>query len=197
MKATDASLLTFIRKAPQFMIPIYQRSYSWTDEECKQLWEDLLRAGRSPHIPVHFLGSVVYVAHIPQSIAQVAIVENTETFFGYDPVPGVCLFFGSGNAVTGMASEIVFLKERRVVYWGDLDSFGIKILSRLRRAAYALGHDGCGHHDRHCERSLAHRARRRSLHRPDGPAARSRAGRTGSNSPRQSPSRAGAPAPRT
>lgn len=61
MKATDASLLTFIRKAPQFMIPIYQRSYSWTEEECKQLWEDLLRAGRSAHIPVHFLGSVVYV----------------------------------------------------------------------------------------------------------------------------------------
>ncbi|OOY02697.1 DUF262 and DUF1524 domain-containing protein [Thioclava sp. F28-4] len=61
MKATDANLLSFIAKAPQFVIPIYQRTYSWTETECRQLWEDVRRAGRSGHIPVHFLGSVVYV----------------------------------------------------------------------------------------------------------------------------------------
>lgn len=61
MKATDANLLAFISKAPQFVIPIYQRTYSWTEKECRQLWEDVYRAGRSEHIPVHFLGSVVYV----------------------------------------------------------------------------------------------------------------------------------------
>lgn len=73
------------------------------------------------------------IAQMPQSIMQVTIVENIETFFGYEPAPGVCLFFGSGNAIAGMAPEIACLKERRVVYWGDLDSFGLKILSRLRR----------------------------------------------------------------
>ncbi|MGO4907332.1 DUF262 domain-containing protein [Pseudorhodobacter sp. W20_MBD10_FR17] len=61
MKATDANLLAFINKSPQFVIPIYQRTYSWTERECRQLWEDVRRAGRSGHIPVHFLGSVVYV----------------------------------------------------------------------------------------------------------------------------------------
>ena len=61
MKATDANLLAFISKAPQFVIPIYQRTYSWTEKECRQLWEDVRRAGRRDHIPVHFLGSVVYV----------------------------------------------------------------------------------------------------------------------------------------
>lgn len=61
MKATDAYLLAFISKSPQFVIPIYQRTYSWTEKECRQLWDDLRRAGRSAHIPVHFLGSVVYV----------------------------------------------------------------------------------------------------------------------------------------
>jgi hypothetical protein len=24
------------------MIPIYQRTYSWTDKECRQLWSDIL-----------------------------------------------------------------------------------------------------------------------------------------------------------
>jgi Protein of unknown function DUF262 len=46
MKATEAKLLDFLKKSPQFEIPIYQRTYSWTEKECRQLWEDILRAGR-------------------------------------------------------------------------------------------------------------------------------------------------------
>jgi uncharacterized protein with ParB-like and HNH nuclease domain len=38
MKASEASLLQFLNKSPQFVIPIYQRTYSWTDLECQQLW---------------------------------------------------------------------------------------------------------------------------------------------------------------
>ncbi|WP_372922642.1 DUF262 domain-containing protein [Roseovarius sp.] len=53
--------MAFIKKAPQFVIPIYQRTYSWTEKECRQLWSDVRRAGQSEHIPVHFLGSVVYI----------------------------------------------------------------------------------------------------------------------------------------
>lgn len=61
MKATEANLLEFIRKSPRFVIPIYQRTYSWTERECRQLWDDILRAGRSASIKAHFVGSVVYI----------------------------------------------------------------------------------------------------------------------------------------
>jgi uncharacterized protein with ParB-like and HNH nuclease domain/predicted transport protein len=61
MKATHAHLLKFINSATQFVIPIYQRTYSWTEKECRQLWNDVRRAGNTDHIPVHFLGSVVYI----------------------------------------------------------------------------------------------------------------------------------------
>ncbi len=61
MKATEATLLHFLQKSPQFIIPIYQRTYSWTDKQCLQLWEDVLRAGSSDTITVHFIGSIVYV----------------------------------------------------------------------------------------------------------------------------------------
>lgn len=61
MKATEANLLKFIRKSPQFLIPIYQRNYSWTSEQCKQLWADLVRAGKDERISAHFIGSIVYV----------------------------------------------------------------------------------------------------------------------------------------
>ena len=61
MKATEANLLKFLRKSPQFVIPIYQRNYSWTETQCRQLWADLMRAGRDENINAHFIGSIVYV----------------------------------------------------------------------------------------------------------------------------------------
>lgn len=61
MKATEANLLKFLKSAPQFIIPIYQRNYSWTEEQCGQLWRDLLRAGRDNNVTGHFIGSIVYI----------------------------------------------------------------------------------------------------------------------------------------
>lgn len=61
MKATEANLLKFLKKSPQFVIPIYQRNYSWLPDECRQLWADLLRAGRNDGVAAHFIGSIVYV----------------------------------------------------------------------------------------------------------------------------------------
>lgn len=61
MKATEANLLKFLKKSPQFVIPIYQRNYSWLPDECRQLWADLLRAGRNDAVAAHFIGSIVYV----------------------------------------------------------------------------------------------------------------------------------------
>lgn len=68
MKATEAKLLSFLQKSSQFVIPIYQRTYSWTDKQCRQLWDDILRAGSSDTIAVHFIGSIVYVE---QGLSQV------------------------------------------------------------------------------------------------------------------------------
>ena len=61
MKATEAKLLEFLKKSPQFVIPIYQRTYSWSEKECHQLWDDILRTGRNDAVSAHFVGSIVYV----------------------------------------------------------------------------------------------------------------------------------------
>lgn len=61
MKATEAKLLDFLKKSPQFIIPIYQRTYSWTESQCQKFWEDILRAGGSDKISAHFVGSIVYI----------------------------------------------------------------------------------------------------------------------------------------
>ena len=63
MKATEANLLGFLKTSPQFIIPIYQRTYSWTEAQCRQLWDDILRTGSHDDISAHFIGSVVYIAN--------------------------------------------------------------------------------------------------------------------------------------
>jgi uncharacterized protein with ParB-like and HNH nuclease domain len=45
MKATEAKLLQILSSVSQFIIPIYQCTYSWTIKECQQLWAGILRAG--------------------------------------------------------------------------------------------------------------------------------------------------------
>jgi len=62
MKATDAKLLDFMKNSPQFIIPIYQRTYSWEERECRQLWNDIIKAGSNDTVSAHFVGSIVYIA---------------------------------------------------------------------------------------------------------------------------------------
>jgi uncharacterized protein with ParB-like and HNH nuclease domain/predicted transport protein len=61
MKAVEAKLLAFLKKSPQFVIPIYQRTYSWGERECRQLWNDIVKAGSNEKVNAHFIGSIVYV----------------------------------------------------------------------------------------------------------------------------------------
>lgn len=69
MKAKEIRLLQFLQNSRQFIIPIYQRTYSWTETECEQLWKDILRSGADNTVAGHFLGSVVY---IEQGLSMIA-----------------------------------------------------------------------------------------------------------------------------
>ncbi len=63
MKADAMKLLDFIGKSQekQFVVPIYQRVYSWEKEQCKQLWDDIIKTGGNDQIEGHFIGSIVFV----------------------------------------------------------------------------------------------------------------------------------------
>ncbi len=61
MKANESKLLALMHKTVQFMVPIYQRKYSWGASECRQLWNDIIRTGKDDAISAHFIGSIVYI----------------------------------------------------------------------------------------------------------------------------------------
>lgn len=60
MKAVETNFLKFLQGTRQFVIPIYQRTYSWTRQQCEQLWKDIVRTA-DDEVSGHFVGSVVYV----------------------------------------------------------------------------------------------------------------------------------------
>ncbi|GHR08366.1 DUF262 and DUF1524 domain-containing protein [Helicobacter pylori] len=63
MKADSTTLLNFIKdnQKNQLVIPIYQRLYSWEKEQCKQLWDDIIKIGGDDKMDGHFIGSILYV----------------------------------------------------------------------------------------------------------------------------------------
>ncbi len=63
MEADATTLLNFIKdnQKNQLVIPIYQRVYSWEKEQCKQLWDDIIKIGGNDKMDGHFIGSILYV----------------------------------------------------------------------------------------------------------------------------------------
>ncbi len=63
MEAKEATLLRFFEENQnnQFVIPIYQRLYSWKKEQCEQLWDDIIKIGGNDKMNGHFIGSILYV----------------------------------------------------------------------------------------------------------------------------------------
>ena len=60
MPATKAPLLAFFSGSSQFASPIYQWTHAWTERVCRQLWNDINRAGNDA-LPICFTGRIVYI----------------------------------------------------------------------------------------------------------------------------------------
>jgi len=53
MNAKKAGFLEFISQPNQFKVPIYQRTYSWTQKECRKLWDDIIHTGSHDNIQLY------------------------------------------------------------------------------------------------------------------------------------------------
>lgn len=62
MNAQDIRLTELIEGPKQFIVPVFQRDYSWGTKHCLQLWKDIVRVGGNEQAKAHFVGSVVYIA---------------------------------------------------------------------------------------------------------------------------------------
>ena len=54
----------------QFVIPVYQRNYDWTNTECKELLNDIISV-KTEDRETHFTGSIVFVHKSTYSSSEV------------------------------------------------------------------------------------------------------------------------------
>ena len=81
MKASSANFLTVIKGPKQFVIPIYQRTYSWQIAQCNKLFNDILRISKDGSSPGHFIGSVVYFQesiHTVSDVPKLLVIDGQQ-----------------------------------------------------------------------------------------------------------------------
>ena len=82
MKANEINLNRFLSQPDtQFVIPVYQRNYDWSNTQCKQLLDDILEAGRKKDVSAHFIGSIVFVhddVYSASGIRELTIIDGQQ-----------------------------------------------------------------------------------------------------------------------
>lgn len=64
MKAIDRPFTKIINGTMQFVIPVFQRDYSWTEANCDQLWKDVIRIAADAHRAALLLSLVQTCKHL-------------------------------------------------------------------------------------------------------------------------------------
>ncbi|MCY4292196.1 MAG: DUF262 and DUF1524 domain-containing protein, partial [Roseovarius sp.] len=154
MDARHINLLKFVRDASQFVIPIYQRKYSWEQVQCKQLWDDVIRAGKQESGGGHFIGSIVYVADTDAHNAPLLVID------GQQRLTTLTLLLAALSSVVGEGEPLDgFSKKKLESYYltNPLESGGMYrklALSETDRDTLFAIVDGSDFPDNHSHRIL-------------------------------------------
>jgi uncharacterized protein with ParB-like and HNH nuclease domain len=119
MKATEANFIQFLAGKHQFIIPIYQRTYSWSQVHCQQLWDDILRVAQKPEIPGHFIGSIVY---IQQGIYQSSAIPQLLVIDGQQRLTTISLLLTALGEAIQISNQEVKINQRKIQNYYLLNS---------------------------------------------------------------------------
>jgi len=81
MKANELPINSFLQ-APnvQFVIPVYQRNYDWSTNECKELLKDIISV-EEQNRGTHFIGSIVFIydgAYSTSEVKELVIIDGQQ-----------------------------------------------------------------------------------------------------------------------
>ncbi len=82
MKANETKVQDFFSQSKtQFVIPVYQRNYDWSEAQCKQLLDDIVEVGQNQNMKAHFIGSIVYIhddVYTASRIKELTIIDGQQ-----------------------------------------------------------------------------------------------------------------------
>lgn len=79
MDARKGNIYEILNGNKQFLIPVYQRFYSWDIDQCKRLWNDIVEMQRNGKAG-HFVGSIVNIAEqvMPTGVQKYMIIDGQQ-----------------------------------------------------------------------------------------------------------------------
>lgn len=79
MDARKGNIYEILNGNKQFLIPSYQRYYSWDVEQCKRLWNDIVEMQKNGKNG-HFVGSIVNIAEqaMPTGVQKYMIIDGQQ-----------------------------------------------------------------------------------------------------------------------
>ena len=79
MDAIKGNMFAILNGYKQFVIPVYQRIYSWEREQCQRLWQDIV-AMQKENKAGHFVGSIVNIAEqaMPTGVQKFMIIDGQQ-----------------------------------------------------------------------------------------------------------------------
>ena len=81
MRAGNTTLNEFLTRQIKMNIPIYQRKYNWSLDECKQLFEDIQSIGQDENRKSYFIGSIVVKKdseELLDPLAEVTLIDGQQ-----------------------------------------------------------------------------------------------------------------------
>jgi uncharacterized protein with ParB-like and HNH nuclease domain len=109
MKANEVILNTFLSQSKtQFVIPVYQRNYDWTEQQCSQLFQDILEVG-GKNRDTHFIGSIVYIhegVYTSSEVKKLVIIDGQQRLTTLSLLYLALQKFARRNGLEERAAEI-------------------------------------------------------------------------------------------
>ena len=119
MKANELPINTFLQ-APnvQFVIPVYQRNYDWTNSECKELLNDIISVEKTNR-GTHFIGSIVFIyegAYNTSEVKELVIIDGQQRLTTINILYVSLYRFAEENSMLQEASKLhnIFLTNQYV-----------------------------------------------------------------------------------
>jgi len=80
MQAKETKLQDIIEGTKQYVIPLFQRTYSWTSKEWEILWKDLIEICEMENPRTHFIGSIVNMptVSVPEGVAKYLLIDGQQ-----------------------------------------------------------------------------------------------------------------------
>jgi uncharacterized protein with ParB-like and HNH nuclease domain len=80
MQAKETKLQDIIEGTKQYILPLFQRSYSWDKKEWDILWDDLCELAELENPRSHFIGSIVNMptTSVPEGVSKYMLIDGQQ-----------------------------------------------------------------------------------------------------------------------